>query len=132
MRAQVLWFLFSWILCLALPAVRGQVVSGFLGFCLEIQPSDRWYLHGQLGDLSGRSPVAGWASAIFLCKSLPAWPGVIRGAVVSPSPAVSWPWSWLPGAWCGRHVDWNLGLGQGYRGSCSIWLEFFFLQVLGH
>ena len=29
-------------------------------------------------------------------------------------------------------VDWNLGLGQGYRGSCSIWLEFFFLQVLGH
>lgn len=41
MRAQVLWFLFSWIFCLALPAVRGQVVSGLPGFRLEIQPSDR-------------------------------------------------------------------------------------------
>lgn len=112
-RAQVLWFLFSWILCLALPAVRGQVVSGFLGFCLEIQPSDRWYLHGQLGDLSGRSPVAGWASAIFLCKSLPAWPGVIRGAVVSPSPAVSWSLVVAAGGLVWEACRLELGVGAG-------------------
>lgn len=52
MRGQLLWFLVSWILCLALPGLVRAGDLGFSGFCLEIlAPPVTDVFHGQLTDL---------------------------------------------------------------------------------
>lgn len=72
---------------------QGQIGSGFYGFCHEIlairDPVTDDVFMVILATSVASGTAVGWAFAIFLCKTLPNWPGV-TGCSGGSLPAGSW------------------------------------------